>query len=149
MGTRVILIKDVEKVGKAGDIITVKEGYARNCLFLKKLALLANEKNLKIAEANKKHMAEAFEKEKQEAQRLAELISRASCTIAVEAGQEDKLFGSVTNVDIQKALETEGVAIDKKKIDLKEHINQIGIYQIPIKLHPEVNAVLKLWVVKK
>ncbi|KPK41277.1 MAG: 50S ribosomal protein L9, partial [Omnitrophica WOR_2 bacterium SM23_29] len=79
----------------------------------------------------------------------AERISRTSCTIAVEVGRDDKLFGSVTSMDIQKALETEGLIVDKKKIDLKEHINQIGIYSVPIRLHPDVTANLKLWVVKK
>ena len=149
MMMKLILLKDVEKLGKSGDIITAKDGYARNYLFPKGLALLATDQNVKAAEANKKQKAEALEKERQEAQGLAEAISRVSCTIAVEAGKDDKLFGSVTAIDIHNALEAEGVSVDKKKIELKEHISQIGIYQIPIKLHPEVVATLKLWVVKK
>ncbi|MDP3787312.1 MAG: 50S ribosomal protein L9 [Candidatus Omnitrophota bacterium] len=149
MVKKLILLKDVEKLGKSGDIITAKDGYARNYLFPKGLALLATDQNVKAAEANKKQEAEALEKERQEAQGLAEVISRVSCTIAVEAGKDDKLFGSVTAIDIHNALEAEGVSVDKKKIELKEHISQIGIYQIPIKLHPEVVATLKLWVVKK
>lgn len=149
MVKKLILLKDVEKLGKSGDIITAKDGYARNYLFPKGLALLATDQNVKVAEANKKQKVEALEKERQEAQGLAEVISRASCTIAVEAGKDDKLFGSVTAIDIHNALEAEGVSVDKKKIELKEHISQIGIYQIPIKLHPEVVATLKLWVVKK
>jgi len=149
MMMKLILLKDVEKLGKSGDIITAKDGYARNYLFPEGLALLATDRNVKAAEANKKQKAEALEKERQEAQGLAEAISRVSCTIAVEAGKDDKLFGSVTAIDIHNALEAEGVSVDKKKIELKEHISQIGIYQIPIKLHPEVVATLKLWVVKK
>ncbi len=149
MVRKLILLKDVEKLGKSGDIITAKDGYTRNYLFPKGLALLATDQNVKAAEANKKQEAEALEKERQEAQGLAEVISRVSCTIAVEAGKDDKLFGSVTAIDIHNALEAEGVSVDKKKIELKEHISQIGIYQIPIKLHPEVVATLKLWVVKK
>lgn len=149
MVMKLILLKDMEKLGKSGDIVTAKDGYARNYLFPEGFALLATEQNIKAAEANKKRKAEALEKEIQEAQRLAEIISRVSCTIAVEAGKDDKLFGSVTAIDIHKALEAEGVAVDKKKIELKEHISQIGIYQIPVKLHPEVVATLKLWVVKK
>jgi len=149
MAKKLILLKDVEKLGKSGDIIVAKDGYARNYLFPEGLALPATEQNVRAAEANKKHNAEALEKERREAQGLSEAISRLSCTIAVEAGKDDKLFGSVTAIDIHNALESEGVSVDKKKIELPEHISQIGIYQIPIKLHPEVVATLKLWVVKK
>jgi large subunit ribosomal protein L9 len=149
MVMKLILLKDVEKLGRSGDIVAAKDGYARNYLFPKGLALLATDRNIKAAEADKKQKDEALEKEKQEAHRLSEIISRVSCTIAVEAGKDDKLFGSVTAIDIHEALEAEGVSVDKKKIELKEHINQIGIYQIPVKLHPEVVATLKLWVVKK
>lgn len=146
---KLILLQDVEKLGKSGEVISVKDGYARNYLFPKGIALLATEQNLKAVEVEKKRKAEAQQKEKLEAQQLAERISRISCTIAVEVGRDDKLFGSVTSIDIQKALEAEGILVDKKKIDLKEHINQIGIYSVPIRLHPEVTANLKLWVVKK
>lgn len=144
-----ILLNDVAKLGKSGDIVSAKDGYARNYLFPNGLALLATDRNIKAAAANKKQKDEVLEREKQEAQRLSEIISRLSCTIAVEAGKDDKLFGSVTAIDIHKALEAEGVLVDKKKIELKEHINQIGIFQILVKLHPEVAATLKLWVVKK
>jgi len=146
---KLILLQDVEKLGKSGEIVTVKEGYARNYLLPEKLALFATSQNLKAIEIEKRLKAEAQEKEKHQAQQLAELISGTSCTIAVEAGRDDKLFGSVTTIDIQKALEQEGIVVDRKKIDLKEHIDQIGIYQVPIKLHPEITTNLKLWVVKK
>src|SRR3989338_9181971 len=128
MTTKLILLQDVEKLGKAGEVIAVKDGFARNYLLPNRLALLATERNVKTVEAEKKQKAEAQEKEKAEAERTAELISRTSCTIAVEAGRDEKLFGSVTSIDIQKALETEGIVVDKKKIELKEHISQIGIY---------------------
>lgn len=146
---KLILLQDVEKLGKSGEVVTVKDGHARNYLLPKRLALVATEQNLKAFEAEQKRKQEAQEKEKLEAQRLEELISRTSCTIAVEAGKDDKLFGSVTSLDIQRALESEGIVIDKKKIELEEHINQIGIYSVPIKLHSDVIANLKLWVVKK
>ena len=149
MATKVILLKDVDNLGRSGDVVSASEGYARNFLFPRGIALSATEQNIKVAEANRKQKAEAMEKEKQEAMRLADAISRVSCTIAVEAGKDDKLFGSVTSADIQKALEAEGINIDKKKIELKDHITQIGIFQIPIKLHQEITAALKLWVVKK
>ncbi len=146
---KLILLQDVKELGKSGEIVAVKDGYARNYLLPQKLALLATSQNLKAIEVERKRKAQAQEKEKHEAQQLAELISRASCTIVVEVGRDDRLFGSVTSIDIQKALEEEGIILDKKKIELKEHINQIGIYAVPIKLHPEVSANLKLWVVKK
>lgn len=149
MATKVILLKDVNNLGKSGDVVSASEGYARNFLFPRGIALSATEQNIKVAEANKKQKTEAMEKEKEEAAKLAEAISKISCTIAVEAGKDDKLFGSVTSADIQKALEAEGINIDKKKVELKDHITQVGIFQIPIKLHQEVIATLKLWVVKK
>jgi len=149
MATKVILLKDIGNLGNSGEVVSANDGYARNFLFPRKMALPATEQNIKIAEINKKQKAEAVEKERQEAAKLAEAISRVSCTIAVEAGKDDKLFGSVTSADIQKVLETEGINIDKKKIELKDHITQIGIFQIPIKLHHEITATLKLWVVKK
>ncbi|HOX09429.1 MAG TPA: 50S ribosomal protein L9 [Candidatus Omnitrophota bacterium] len=149
MSIKVILLKDVDGLGKSGDLVSASDGHARNFLLPRKLALPATEQNIKIAEANRKQRAEALEKERQEALKLADAISKASVTIAMEAGKDDKLFGSVTGADIQKALESEGITVDKKKIDLKEHITQTGIFQVPVKLHPEINASLKLWVVKK
>lgn len=146
---KLILLRDVEKLGKSGEVVAVRDGYARNYLLPGRLALLATPQNLRAIEVEKKRKAEAQEKEKLEAQQLAELIARTSCTVVVEAGRDEKLFGSVTSIDIQKALEAEGIVVDKKKIELKEHINQIGIYSVPIKLHPEVTVDLKLWVVKK
>lgn len=149
MATKIILLKDVDNLGKSGDVVSASEGYARNFLFPRGFALSATEQNIKVAEANRKQKTEAMEKEKQEAAQIADAISKISCTIAVEAGKDDKLFGSVTSADIHKALEAEGISVDKKKIELKDHITQIGIFQIPIKLHQEITANLKLWVVKK
>jgi large subunit ribosomal protein L9 len=149
MSAKVILLKDVAGLGKSGDVVSASDGYIRNYLFPRSLALPATEQNIKVAEANKKLRQEALEKERQEALKLADAISKASITIAMEAGKDDKLFGSVTSADIHKAMEAEGISVDKKKIDLKEHITQIGIFQVPVKLHPDINASLKLWVVKK
>ena len=149
MATKIILLKDVGNLGKSGDIVSASEGYARNFLLPRGLALSATEQNIKVAEANRKQKTEAMEREKQEAAKLSDAISKISCTIAVEAGKDDKLFGSVTSADIQKVMEAEGINVDKKKIELKEHITQIGIFQIPVKLHQEITANLKLWVVKK
>jgi len=149
MATKIILLKDVGNLGKSGDVVSASEGYARNFLFPRGFALSATEQNIKVAEANRKQKTEAMERERQEAAQIADAISKISCTIAVEAGKDDKLFGSVTSADIHSALEAEGINVDKKKIELKEHITQIGIFQIPIKLHQDITASLKLWVVKK
>src|SRR3989338_861097 len=149
MATKIILLKDVDNLGKSGDVVSASEGYARNFLFPRGIALSATEQNIKVAEANRKQKTEAMEKEKQEAAKIADAISKISCTIALEAGKDDKLFGSESGSDIKKALESEGINIDKKKVELKDHITQIGIFQIPIKLHQEITANLKLWVVKK
>jgi len=146
---KVILVEDVKSIGAMGDIIDVKDGFARNFLFPKKLARVAIGSNLKIIEDIKKKKVIAVLKERKEADALKAKISGFSLTITVEAGDDDKLFGSVTSQDVANSFEQEGVLIDKKKIMLEEHIKKLGVYQIPIKLHPEVTAEVKVWVVKK
>ncbi|MFA4991161.1 MAG: 50S ribosomal protein L9 [Candidatus Omnitrophota bacterium] len=146
---KVILIEDVKDFGSMGDVIDVKDGHARNFLFPRKLAKPASESNLKIVEDIKKKKTLTLAKEKKDAEALKEKISLISCTIAVEAGDDDKLFGSVTSQDVAAAFETEGFPVDKKKILLEEHIKKLGVYHIPIKLHPEVTAEVKVWIVKK
>ena len=146
---KVILVEDVKSIGAMGDIIDVKDGFARNFLFPKKLARVAIGSSLKIIEDIKKKKVIAVLKERKEADGLKAKISGLSLTITVEAGDDDKLFGSVTSQDVANSFEQEGLSIDKKKIMLEEHIKKLGVYQIPIKLHPEVIAEVKVWVVKK
>ena len=146
---QVILIEDVNKLGKLGDVINVKKGYARNFLFPRKLAIEAGEKNMKILEDKKKKREEELTKIKKDMEDLAVKISTISCTVPVAAGEEDKLFGSVTTQDIKEAFAQEGIELDKKQIDLKEQIKSLGVYQVEIKLHPEVTASAKVWIVKK
>lgn len=146
---KVILIEDVKSIGSMGDIIDVKDGFARNFLFPEKLAKEAVNSNLKIIDALKKKKLAVLAKEKKEAEELKEKISALSCTISVEAGEDDKLFGSVTSQDISHAFELEGLAVEKKKIILEEPIKKLGVYNISVKLHPEVTAEAKVWVVKK
>ena len=114
-----------------------------------KLALPAVQANLKIIEREKKLTLLRQEKEKQEAQKLAQKIGATSCTITVQAGQDGKLFGSVTTNDIAQAYKNEGVNIDKRKIELPEPIKEVGVFKISIKLHPEVSSEAKVWVVKE
>ncbi len=146
---KVILRKDVETIGKAGEIVEVKNGYARNYLIPKGLALEASKGNVKRFEQEKKSLELQKNREKKAAEKEAEKLNDTSITISVSVGEEDKLFGSVTSQDIANALEERGFALDKRKILLDEPIKALGIYSIPIKLHPEVEAKVKVWVVKK
>jgi len=146
---KVILLQNVERLGKIGDIVNVKEGFARNFLIPQKKAAIATEGNVKLQEAlNKKKEAE--EKKRLDASKvLAEKIGALSLTISAEAGEEEKLFGSVSNDMISKALADEGIKIDKKEIVLDEPIKKLGVFQVIVKVHPEVKATLRVWVVKK
>jgi len=146
---KVILIEDVKSLGSMSEVVNVKDGYARNFLFPKKLARPATSSNLKIIEEIKKKRQQALEKEKKSAESLREKLASVSCTIAVEAGDDDRLFGSVTPQDIAQALEAEGFSLGKKKIVFDEPIKKLGVYHVSIKLHPEVKAAVKVWVVKR
>jgi large subunit ribosomal protein L9 len=146
---KVILTQDITGLGSIGDLITVKDGFGRNYLVPQGKALQATSQNMKKLEHQKRQIREKIDKAKREAERLAARIESVSCTVAKAVGEEDKLFGSVTGMDIEASLKLEGVEIDRKKINLPEPIKSLGIYNIPIKLHPEVTATLKLWVVKE
>ena len=146
---KVILQENVEALGSAGDIVNVKEGYLRNFLLPRKLALPADEKNLK-ALAHQKRMVEAKKlKAKRSAEGLKTQIEKIDCTIAKTAGEDDKLFGSVTTIDIAENLASQGINLDRKNIHLEEPIKSLGIYNVPVKLHGDILANLKVWVVKK
>ena len=146
---KVILIEDVKNVGSMGDIIDIKDGFARNFLFPKNLAKIAIGSNLKIVDSIKKKKLVIATKEKKEAEAIMAKIATLSCTIPMEAGEDDKLFGSVTSQDISRAFEMEGLNVEKRKIILEEPIKKLGVYSIAVKLHPEVTAEVKVWVVKK
>jgi large subunit ribosomal protein L9 len=146
---KVILTQDIAGLGSIGDLITVKDGFGRNYLVPQGKAIQATSQSMKKLEHQKRQIREKIDKAKREAERLAARIESVSCTVAKAVGEEDKLFGSVTGMDIEASLKLEGVEIDRKKINLPEPIKSLGIYNIPIKLHPEVTATLKLWVVKE
>jgi large subunit ribosomal protein L9 len=146
----IILKADVEKIGKTGDIVKVKDGFARNFLIPKGLALEVTQANLKRLEHDKKQKELQKQKLKQKAQKLAEEISGISCTIVVEAKDDDRLYGDITSSEIAQAIETEkNVKIDKKSIIIKEPIRSLGIYEVEVKLHPEVIAKVRVWVTRK
>ncbi len=146
---KVILIEDVKNVGSMGDVMDVKSGFARNFLLPRNLARLATDANLKNIEDIKKKKLLALGKEKAQAEELKEKLAQVSCTVSVEAGDDDKIFGSVTAQDIAEALEQEGYSLDKRKIVIEEPIKKLGVYHVSIKIHPEVTGEVKVWVVKK
>ena len=146
---KVILRKDFETLGAVGDVVEVKEGYARNYLIPGGIALKADKKNTRILEEEQKRAGLKLSKDKKSAEKLAQKLDTVSCTVAVTVGEEDRVFGSVTTQDIADLLKDKGFEIDRKKIVLDEPIKALGIYDIPIKLHSEVEAKIKLWVVKE
>ncbi len=146
---KVILLNTIDRLGKAGEIVSVKEGYARNYLIPNNKARVATPGNMKILDALKKKQAAEELKKLEEAQILAGKISSLSLTITAQAGEEEKLFGSVSNEDIAGSLAEQGITIDKKEIVLDEPIKKLGSYQVTVKIHPEVKANLRVWVVKK
>lgn len=146
---KVILRKDYENLGKTGDIVEVKRGYARNFLITKGIAFYADAKSLHRLDEERKQQIVKKEREKQLSEKLANELSKVSCTASVQVGEEDRVFGSVTSQDISELLKEKGYDIDRKKIILEEPIKALGIYDIKIKIHPEVESTIKLWVVKK
>jgi len=146
---QVILLEDIPSLGKAGDQVKVSDGYGRNYLIPQKKAMLATEKSLKAIEHQKRQVQQRMGKAKKGAVRIAQEIESLSCTFAKPVGDSGKLFGSVTSMEIEAYLKENGIELDRKKIHLEEPIKSLGMYTVPIKLHPEVTAQLKVWVVQE
>ncbi len=145
---QIILQEDVEKLGTRGQVVEVAEGYARNFLLPRKLALEASAGNLKRLEKMRAVFAKKEAVERADAQKLAELLGTVSLEFTRRAGENDQLFGSVTAADVSEALAAQGYTVDKRKVVLPEPIKVVGEFQVPVKLHREVGANVKL-VVKK
>jgi large subunit ribosomal protein L9 len=145
----VILRKDVQKIGKAGDTVKVKDGFAHNYLFPHQLAVPLNSSNLKRLDEEKQHKAAESTRRREAAEGLKAKLDSLSITLPVLVQGEEKLYGSITSQEIAAALKEEGIEVDKSCIVLAEPIKTLGIYEIPVKLHPEVSAQMKLWIVKK
>jgi large subunit ribosomal protein L9 len=145
----VILNKDVEKIGRANTVVSVKEGFARNFLFPHNLASPVTPGSLKKLEQDQLARSAQSVKIKEESELIKQRLSVLALTIPALTQGEEKLYGSIHAHEIAEALKAEGFAIDKNTIDLAEPIKSLGIYQIPVKLHPDVIATVKLWVVKK
>jgi large subunit ribosomal protein L9 len=144
----VILMQNVDNLGNMGDTVTVTRGYARNYLIPKGLAVLATEGHRKLVAEHMKLEAKRDDLRKASAEELAAKLGELSCTITVQAGEDDKLFGSVGPRDIAAALKTDAGEFDHKQIVLDEAIKQLGVYSVPVKLHSEVEVTAKVWVVK-
>lgn len=146
---KVILLEDVKNVGKKGSLLNVSEGYARNFLFPKKMALEATKTNMNELEMKKRNEEKRKQEELEEAQALANRLEEKAIQIAVKTGENGKLFGAVTNKEIAIALEEQtGLAVDKKKIVLDEPIRMVGTKHVGIKLHQNVTAELKVEIIE-
>lgn len=142
---KLILIKDVKNLGKKGEIINAKPGYARNFLIPKNVAIEATKENMATWEENRKEQEKIERENKAEALELKKKIESETLTLMAKAGEGGRLFGAITSNDIAKALKQEyKINIDKKKIELDENIKEAGMRDINIKLYPEVNATLKV-----
>lgn len=146
---QIILQEDVDKLGNRGEVVTVAEGYARNFLLPRKMALQATPGNMKRLEKMRAAFAKKEAVEKGDAQKLAEMLAGVSLEISRKSGENDQLFGSVTSADVSEALAAKSFTIDKKKITLVEPIKTIGEFDVPIKLHREIVATVKLTVKKE
>ena len=146
---KIVLKDDVKNIGKMGQIIDVADGYARNYLVPRGLAIEANTKNIKALEHEKRIIEKKAKKIKNSAQELSNKILAMTFTIKAKAGDEGKLFGSVTTMDIAELLQKEGIEIDKKKISLDEPIKRLGSYSVNVKLHPEISTQLNIQVIQE
>jgi large subunit ribosomal protein L9 len=146
---KVILQEDVEGLGRAGQLVEVKDGYGRNYLIPKGLAVLATPRNVRALEHQKRLLAQRQERLRRQSTELAARINTMSATFVRKASDDDKLFGSVTSQNIVEFLASQGLPVERKQVVLEEPIKSLGVYTVPIKLHPEVTAELKVWVVKE
>ncbi len=146
---KIILLQSIEKLGEKGDAIDVKPGYARNYLIPNGVALLHTPSNLKKFDELKRVEAIKKGKREKEAIKLKEKLEALSLTFPVQAGEDGKLFGAITNIDIESAFAKEGYQIDKKDILLSEPIKELGVYSVEVVLNPKIKATVKLWVVNK
>lgn len=144
MNVQVILSEDVPNLGRTGDVVKVRAGFARNYLLPRHLAVEANQKNLREFEHNKSVSMLRRERQKTHALTLKEKVEALALVIKARAGEEGKLFGSVTNIDIERALREQGFDIARRKIQLPEPLKRLGEFQVAIRLEAEVEASLKV-----
>ena len=149
MSKEVILMTGVEGLGEEGAVVRVAEGYARNYLLPRKLAAPVTEAARRRIEKSRQEREEQHVRETAGARDMARRLEQASCTIAVKTGEGGKMFGSVSVNDIVNALKEQGVTLEKKQVLLGDPIRELGVFQVPVKLHPDVETTLKVWVVEE
>jgi len=143
---QIILREDIQNLGRPGDVVKVRDGYARNFLLPRNLAVEANPKSIRAFEHQKRLALLRREAKKTEALKIKDRLEALRINLTARAGEEGKLFGSVTNIDIERALREQNIEVERRKIMLAEPIKQLGEYQVPVKIDPEVEAVLKITV---
>ena len=143
----VILKEDIANLGKIGEVVRVRDGYARNYLLPRGLVLLANKKNLKTYEHHKKVVADQKQKILRQAQSVADQLAGAALVIPMKVGEEGRLFGSVTSIQIEKALKAKGLDVDRRKIQLNEPIKTAGEHEVPVRLSSDLTVPIKISVV--
>ena len=146
---KVILLKDIESLGSAGEVVEVKNGYGRNFLIPRNEALIASAANMAQFESRRKQQETLAERDRRAAEALAKKLEAESLTAQVKVGEEDRLFGSVTAQHIAELLDEKGYEIDRRAIYLEDPIRELGVYNVEVRLHPEVATAVKLWVVKE
>ena len=146
---KVSLLRDVDRLGQAGEVVQVAPGYARNYLIPQQQAMVATDANVAQFESRRKQHEAAAERERRTAESLAKGLEKDSLTAQVRVGEEDRLFGSVTAQNIADLLKEKGYEVDRRTIELEEPIRALGVYNITLRLHAEVSAAVKLWVVKE
>ena len=149
MAIEVLLITDVKDLGSVGDVVRVSEGYARNYLLARKYAAPVTEGTRRQLVKIQLQRAAAQQLERESAETLAKKLAGVSCTIPAKTSDDQKLYGSVTAADIVSALQAQGLVLDKDLIQLEAPIKTLGIFNIPVKVHADVTATLKVWVVKE
>jgi len=145
---KIILLSDVDNLGESGDVIAVKPGYARNKLIPQGLALRASNRNIAVANERKRVATAKLERENQAMSVLAKKLSKVEITIEVKVGDEEKMFGSITNKDIHTELNNKGFEIKKNQISIKEPIKNLGIYHVNVKISKDITSDVKLYVIK-
>ena len=146
---KIILTETLDNLGDAGFVVEVKDGYARNYLIPRSLALVASKGNMKVYEELKRQKEARDNRARREAVALSKKLEKASCTIPVAVGKEDRIFGSVTAQHVSEHLVEQGFEIDRRLIELEEPIRALGVYDVSIRLHADVTATVKVWVVKE
>ncbi len=149
MAKEVVLMSDIDGLGVEGDVVEVAEGYARNYLLPRKLAAPATGATMRRVEKIRSERRTRLEQELAGAKEIAGKLENTSCTITVKSGEEGKLYGSVTPADVIDALKGQGIELDRKQLDMSGPIRELGVFDIPVKLHPDIHASLKVWVVEE